>query len=245
MTRILVISDIHANLTALEAVIADAGPIDETWCLGDLIGYGPDPNECISMIRELPNLFCMMGNHDLAATGEIELTAFNNNALRSLLWHKNELSQMNLEFLNELPSKTQVIGDVTLVHGSPRDPIWEYIMNPVTAEKNMSFFDTQFCFFGHTHHPACFYWPPGDEEPVHEITKSIVSSEPMVGRAFLNPGSVGQPRDRDPRASYAIYDPQNKTWQAKRVVYDHKQVQERILMTALPPHNANRLGDGT
>ena len=140
-----------------------------------------------------------MGNHDLAATGGIGLTAFNDNAHRSLLWHKNELSQMNLEFLKELPSKTQVIGDVTLVHGSPRDPIWEYIMSPATAEENLAFFDTQLLFFWPYSSPCLSII--GLPEMKNQFTKSLnqsISSEPMAGRAILNPGSVGQPRDRDP-----------------------------------------------
>jgi predicted phosphodiesterase len=244
LTRILVISDIHSNFTALEAVLADAGAVDEVWCLGDLVGYGPDPNECISLIRELPNLFCMMGNHDQAAIGGLGLETFNGDAHRSLLWQKSELSNKNLNFLKNLPSEAQIIGDVTLVHGSPRDPIWEYIMSPETAKEILSFFDTQWCFFGHTHYPAFYKWLADDEEPDNETPEPMVS-QPLAGRAILNPGSVGQPRDRDPRASYAIYDPQNKTWQLQRVEYDHKQVQERILKAELPPYHADRLSIGS
>jgi len=244
LTRVIVISDIHSNLTALEAVLADAGTVDEAWCLGDLIGYGPDPNECISLIQELPNLFCMMGNHDFAAIGELGSDTFNSHAYRSLLWQKNELSKKNLNFLKKLPSTSQIIGEVTLVHGSPRDPIWEYIMNLETAKENLSFFDTPYCFFGHTHYPAFYNWVADDEEPTNETPEPLVT-QPLANRAILNPGSVGQPRDKDPRASYAIYDPQNNTWQLNRVEYDHKQVQERILKAGLPPYHANRLDTGS
>ena len=244
MTRIIVISDIHSNLTALEAVLADAGAVDEAWCLGDLIGYGPDPNECISLIRELPNMICMMGNHDLAAIGGLGLEIFNGDAHRSLLWQKSELSSKNLNFLKKLPSKAQIIGDVTLVHGSPRDPIWEYIMRPETAKENLSFFDTPWCFFGHTHYPAFYNWLPDDEEPVIKIPEPL-TSQPLAGRAILNPGSVGQPRDRDPRASYAIFDPENKTWELRRVEYDQEQVQDRIHKAGLPSYHADRLDIGS
>ena len=244
MTRIIVIYDIHSNLTALEAVLADAAAVDEIWCLGDLVGYGPDPNECISLIREFPNLICMMGNHDLAAIGGLGLETFNSDAHRSLLWQKDELSNNNLNFLKNLPSKAQIIGEVTLVHGSPRDPIWEYIMSLETAKENLSFFDTPWCFFGHTHYPAFYKWLPDDEEPINETPEPMVP-QPLAGRAILNPGSVGQPRDRDPRASYAIYDPQNKTWQLQRVEYDYEQVRDRILNAGLPSYHADRLGTGS
>ena len=121
--RILVMSDIHANLSALEAVLNDAGLVDAVWCLGDLVGYGPNPNECVQRIQELPNLVCVQGNHDAAALGKIDTEAFNNEAGQALRWTKTTLSTSSLAFLDSLPEK-QVVDLVTLTHGSPRRPIW-------------------------------------------------------------------------------------------------------------------------
>ena len=140
--RALVISDIHANLTALEAVLADAGTIDEIWCLGDVIGYGPDPNEVVERLRSLPNLSCMLGNHDVAVLGQMNLAVFNNDARKSLLWQQKTVSPANLEYLRSLPKDTQVIGDVSLAHGSPRDPVWEYVLNTLVARLNFDAFET-------------------------------------------------------------------------------------------------------
>jgi len=243
LTRILVISDIHANLMALEAVLADAGEVTNTWCLGDLVGYGPDPNECISLIRELPNLVCLMGNHDLASIGGLGLETFNGDAHRSMLWQRSALLQDNKDFLKSLPNMIKVSERVTLTHGSPRDPTWEYIMDSEIAKQNLPYLDTTWCFFGHTHYPAIYFWPPGNDEPIHEIPE-INKIHSLTGSTFLNPGSVGQPRDRDPRASYCIFDPENQTWFPQRVTYDIKQVQERILNAGLPPYHADRLENG-
>lgn len=243
MTKILIISDVHANLTALETVLVDAGPVDETWCLGDVVGYGPDPNECIDLIRALPNLTCLMGNHDLAAIGDMGLETFNGDARRSLLWQKEALTRASLLFLQERPKELQVHGQVSLVHGSPRDPVWEYILNTLVAFNNLSHFHTPWCFVGHSHFQAIFQYKPVKEDFTIETPKSG-QLYPLKDRAILNPGSVGQPRDRDVRAAYAIYDPEANTWQPMRVGYDFKKVQDRILAAGLPPRHAERLGGG-
>jgi diadenosine tetraphosphatase ApaH/serine/threonine PP2A family protein phosphatase len=243
LTRILVISDIHANLTALQAVLVDAGKIDAAWCLGDLVGYGPDPNECITLVRELPNLVCLKGNHDLATIGGLGLETFNGDAHRSILWQRSTLSEENKEFLKSLPNKIKVDENVTLTHGSPRDPTWEYIMDTEIARQNRSYVETPLCFFGHTHYPVMYSWKSGNDYPVHEIP-TINKKQTLPEIAFLNPGSVGQPRDRDARSAYAIYDPLKRTWLAKRVTYDIKQVQERILNAGLPIYHADRLENG-
>jgi predicted phosphodiesterase len=128
--RVLVLSDIHANITALQSVIDDAGTIDGVWCLGDLVGYGPDPNECIELIRSIPNSICLLGNHDAAALGQIDLESFNREARVSANWMMTNLNQDSLEFLSELPDKL-IIGEVTLSHGSPRNPVWEYCWIPM------------------------------------------------------------------------------------------------------------------
>jgi diadenosine tetraphosphatase ApaH/serine/threonine PP2A family protein phosphatase len=240
--RVLVVSDIHANLNALEAVLADAGSVDATWCLGDLLGYGPDPNECIERIRNLPSLTCLLGNHDAAFLGQIDVDTFNLEARQSLDWVKNRVSDDNMEYIQRLPEMTEV-GQVTLVHGSPRNPIWEYILDPRTARRNLDHFQTPYCFVGHTHLPILYQFNP-------EMTVvTVISPEPdnsyqLTPRALLNPGSVGQPRDRDPRAAYGIYDTEKAIWQPHRVTYDIAAVQTRIRLAGLPLKHAMRLAEG-
>jgi predicted phosphodiesterase len=243
MTRVLVISDVHANAIALEAVLIDAGKVDETWCLGDVVGYGPQPNECIERISSLPNLTCMMGNHDFGAIGESALETFNSDAKKALLWQRNFLSQESRSFLKSLPDELVVRGEVSLAHGSPRDPIWEYVMNTLIARLNLSFFDTPWCFIGHSHFQAVFQF----DSKIDDI--SIIVPHPaeqyeLKDRAILNPGSVGQPRDRDPRAAYAIYCPEEHTWEPRRVEYDIPAVQRMIFDAGLPSRHAERLAGG-
>ena len=241
--RILVISDIHANYEALEAVLADAGAVDATWCLGDIVGYGPDPNLCVEVVRELPNLTCLLGNHDVALLGRMPLAAFNGEARRSLDYQARVLDASNADFLRSLPESTLTRGEVTLAHGSPRDPIWEYVLNSLSARLNFDYFDTPFCFVGHAHLQGLFQL---DEEKNRIVSETPRLGEPfpMRPRAIFNPGSVGQPRDRDPRAAYAIYDPQARIWESRRVRYDVAAVQKRIRELGLPEKHAVRIGEG-
>lgn len=241
MTHILVISDIHANLTALRAVLEAAGDVDATWCLGDLVGYGPDPNECIELVRSIENLSCLIGNHDAAVIGSIDTIFFNREARLSAQWVKSKISKENALFLQNLPERI-IIGDATLVHGSPRNPVWEYLLDAQAAAINFSYFKTQLCFVGHTHVPVVY----AIEEQGDETMKKLDHNEmiPLKQRLILNPGSVGQPRDRDKRASYAIYNPEQKTWEAYRVAYDISGVQERIVAAKLPLRHAQRLAEG-
>lgn len=240
--RILVISDIHANLTALEAVLEAAGEVDATWCLGDLVGYGPDPNECIELVSSLPNLICLLGNHDAAASGQISLNTFNYEARVSVQWLRGVLTAQNMRFLAGLPEK-QVVHQVTLTHGSPRNPVWEYLLDTHTAAFNFDFFETQLCFVGHSHIPLAYLALNGSGN----VECQLFASEDRLKlsmRAILNPGSVGQPRDHDPRASYAIFDPEEMTWEVYRVEYDVTSVQERIYSLGLPRRHAIRLAQG-
>jgi diadenosine tetraphosphatase ApaH/serine/threonine PP2A family protein phosphatase len=241
--RILVISDIHANYTALRAVLQDAGPTDETWCLGDLIGYGPDPNAVIEQVRELPKLTCILGNHDVAILGRMALEAFNGDARRSLTWTEEVLTADNMEFLQTLPQTAVVRGDVTLSHGSPRDPVWEYVLNTLSARLNFDHFETPYCFVGHSHIQCIFQQDKKNDRVTMDITKEGELFSLNL-RAILNPGSVGQPRDRDPRAAYAIYDNRKGTWEARRVAYDFTEVQGRIREAGLPEKHAMRLAEG-
>jgi predicted phosphodiesterase len=243
MTRVLVISDIHANLTALEAVLTDAGNVDEAWCLGDIAGYGPDPNECIDLLQTLPQPKFMMGNHDYGAIGDSALETFNQDARKALLWQRKVLTEDSKKFLRTFMEEPLVCGDVTLVHGSPRDPIWEYIMNTLVARINLDHFTSPWCFVGHSHFQAVFKHHPDSDDMSIDVPAPGDKYQ-LQERAILNPGSVGQPRDRDSRAAYAIFDPQTKIWEPRRVVYDIKAVQQRILDAGLPPRHAERLAGG-
>jgi predicted phosphodiesterase len=243
MTKILVLSDIHANLTALEAVLADAGKVDETWCLGDIAGYGPDPNECIERLRQVPKLTGMMGNHDFAAVGDQTLETFNSDARKALLWQRKKLNEGSMAFLRLLPDVPVVRGEITLAHGSPRDSVWEYIMNTLVARINLGAFQTRWCFVGHSHFQAIFQYHTEKDDMTIEVPQPGKSYE-MTDRAILNPGSVGQPRDRDPRAAYAFFFPETHIWEPRRVEYDIPAVQKRILDAGLPPRHAERLAGG-
>ncbi len=241
--RVLVISDIHANYTALEAVLQDAGEVDETWCLGDLVGYGPDPNAVVETVREIRNLTCLLGNHDVAVIGRMPLETFNGDARRSLAYHAQALTASNMEFMRSLPSQPTVRGGATLAHGSPRDPLWEYILNSLTARLNFDHFDTPWCFVGHSHIQSIFSRDEQSDRVTLESIKPNVRF-PLRPKLILNPGSVGQPRDRDPRAAYAIYDTEARTWTPKRVAYNIAEVQERIREVGLPEKHAVRIAEG-
>jgi len=238
--RILVFSDIHSNLTALEAVLSAAGNVDAYWCLGDIVGYGPDANECISVIRELPNLVCVRGNHDAAVLGEVDQHTFNHEASLAITWTKRNLNAESQEFLLSLPEK-EVIDDITIVHGSPLNPVWDYVMDYRTAIRTFQFFDTRICMIGHTHVPAI--WKEDSDAapraPVMDYKKTAI-----LTKSILNPGSVGQPRDHDSRASFAIFDKGETSWELRRTGYDIESVQKRIKKSGLPWRHAMRLAEG-
>jgi diadenosine tetraphosphatase ApaH/serine/threonine PP2A family protein phosphatase len=242
--RNLIISDIHANYAALEAVLDDAPAIDQVWCLGDLVGYGPDPNECITRLRALPNFSCILGNHDAALLGQIDINTFNRDARLSNEWTQSVITPDNLEYLKSLPDKL-VMENATLVHGSPRNPTWEYLMDLYTASINFNNFDTPFCFVGHTHLPLSFLWK--EDNATQKISWELIKSDTNIileNRMIINPGSVGQPRDQDARAAYAIFNTETNIWEAHRVAYDIASVQQRILAHGLPERHAMRLDDG-
>lgn len=238
--RILVFSDIHSNMSALEAVLAAAGKVDAYWCLGDLVGYGPNPNECIARTRELPNLVCVRGNHDAATLGEVDQNTFNHEASLAITWTRRVLNAESQEFLLSLPEKL-VIEDVTLVHGSPRNPVWDYVMDYMTATRMFQFYQTHICLVGHTHVPAI--WKENEADSNRAMVQDYQKSKVLV-KTMLNPGSVGQPRDHDARASFAIFDPEESMWELRRVAYDIQEVQARIKKSGLPWRHALRLAEG-
>jgi len=238
--RILVISDIHANLTALDAVLTDAGEFDAAWCLGDLVGYGPDPNECIAKVRALPNLRCIIGNHDAAALDQIDIKTFNTEARQALEWTQKTLTETSVSFLSSLQQKIE-INNVTLTHGSPRHPVWEYLMDSQTAALNFDYFSTPYCFVGHTHLPVVYT----REEKKLVVYKPTPNKKITLSpRTIINPGSVGQPRDHDPRAAYVIYNPEENTWDYRRLTYDIPAVQTRMADAQLPERHIVRLQAG-
>lgn len=240
--RILVFSDVHANLTALEAVLANAGDVDAAWCLGDLVGYGPDPNECIERIQALPNLICILGNHDAATLKKIDSAMFNPEARNAIHWTQNNLFAENITFLNNLPEMV-ICDDITLVHGSPRQPIWEYLLDASNATTSFDYFDTSHCFVGHTHIPILYHLADNKNSAKLFVPKPDTNLT-LLPRMILNPGSVGQPRDRDPRASYAIYDDHTKMWEFHRIEYDIQAVQSRMEAAILSPRHIQRLSSG-
>lgn len=240
--RVLIISDIHANLTAFEAVLADAAnQWDKIWCLGDLIGYGPDPNECVALLRQFDHI-SLSGNHDWAVLDKLDIGTFNTEAQVAIRWTRDTITAETSDYLNELPPML-VDGDFTLAHASPRQPVWEYILDPLTAALNFDFFATPYCLVGHTHVPVWF-----EEHDIDEIVPHLPNyAAPLeLGetRLIINPGSVGQPRDSDPRAAYAILDTDKLTWQYHRVSYLVSQTQERMRKYGMPSRLINRLEYG-
>ncbi len=229
---VAVVSDIHSNLPAFQAVLSDLPAVDEVWCLGDIVGYGPDPNECLETLLKLKHL-AIAGNHDWAAVGLASVDDFNPDARAAALWTAARLTPSNQENLRRLPTQ-RIVGDFTLVHGSPRDPIWEYIIHPSQAVKNMPYFSTPYCLVGHTHLPAVF-WGPADKQPAESLHPAPEQAVPLgERRLILNPGSVGQPRDRDPRASYLLLDLTQGVARFKRVAYDVKATQAKMRQAGLP-----------
>lgn len=241
--RILIISDIHANLAALEAVLGDAGDFDAVWCLGDLVGYGPEPNECVERVRNLPGLQCLVGNHDKAALGEIDLNAFNSDARAAVTWTQAALTPATREYLQSLPESIET-GKYTLVHGSPRQPVWEYILDTRTAATNFPYFATPYCFVGHTHSPIIFTQPAEGGQCRERRPRA---GEPLVldnNRYIINSGSVGQPRDGSPDAAYARLDFDAAIWELRRVPYDIAATQAKMMDNDMPERLVARLGYG-
>lgn len=240
MTRTLILSDIHGNKDALDAVVADAGNAERIWCLGDIVGYGPEPGACVAWVRAHCEIV-LSGNHDYAAFDPSVVRDFNPNAALAAEWTRDQLTDAQVAYLQSLPSLVEVNG-VTLAHASPTDPIWTYILSVVDARDAFGAFSGACCFVGHTHVAACYAEVDG-----MIVRIPIVNHEPYPvadGRFILNPGSVGQPRDRDPDAAYLWYDDEAHTVEWKRAAYDIAAVQEKMLRAGLPDRLAARLALG-
>jgi diadenosine tetraphosphatase ApaH/serine/threonine PP2A family protein phosphatase len=237
--RTAVLSDIHANWPALEAVLADAraSQVDEVLCLGDVVGYGGHPGRCLDQVRE-EGWLTLVGNHDAACTDPRILSWFNEDAARVIRWTIEQLSEDRLGWLGELPDRT-LRSDVLLVHASPRDPIYEYILDTRTAAANLELLDGRVCFHGHTHVPGVFR--PEEGGSYHRYALDTIE---LTGPALVNPGSVGQPRDGIPDASYGIWDDAEGTFEFRRIPYDRQEAKEAILSAGLPERFALRLDLG-
>ncbi|MBX3014200.1 MAG: metallophosphoesterase family protein [Caldilineaceae bacterium] len=276
--RVLILSDIHANLAALESVLsATKGRYDAIWCLGDVVGYGPRPNECVELIGEHATL-CVMGNHDLAVLGKpgMDVEAFNPYAQQAVLWTRETLTKANMDYLASLPDKPvhpPTPMDLLLTHASPREPVSEYVMTPSIAMENFTVFPEGVCLIGHTHKPVIYRWRLheelytdafddfyGDATDLEGVSiahpvATVDSLQPPIGqtvqieysaqlRLMINPGSVGQPRDNDVRAAYAILDIEAMTWRYERVPYPIELTQNQMRAAQLPKRLIDRLGFG-
>jgi predicted phosphodiesterase len=238
--RLAVLSDIHANLAALDAVCDELGTLDELWVLGDIVGYGPQPNEVIRRLQEL-GARAVTGNHDGAAIGTVDASWFNPDAQAAIQWTATVLDENSRADLAALP-EVRRDGELTAVHGSPREPIWEYITDAAIAAANLSAFETRHCLYGHTHLPVIYR-----ADGVH---MSVVTATPLAPialdarRALINPGSVGQPRDGNPDASYLVLDTEAGMAEFHRVRYDIALTQRLMRAMSLPRWLIERLAIG-
>ncbi len=242
--RYAIIADIHANLAAFTAVLEDIERregVDEVWCLGDVVGYGPDPHQCIELLLQY-NHVCVAGNHDLAAIGKIGTSEFNPDAAVACRWTTQQLSPEDVVYLESLPLVIQK-EDFTLVHGSPREPIWEYLISIGNAKQNFAYLRSQFCLVGHSHVPLVFRLSETDACSSSQFLTNIGLALGK-SRLIINPGGVGQPRDSDPRASYAIYDSTARLVRLYRVPYDVAATQARMVECNLPMRLVARLRYG-
>jgi diadenosine tetraphosphatase ApaH/serine/threonine PP2A family protein phosphatase len=241
--RLAVLPDIHANLAALEAVLADLDTlpaVDELWVCGDIVGYGPQPNEVIEQLRRRAAR-AVMGNHDGAALGLVDVAWFNDAAAAAIRWTSEVLDADSRDYLAALPERREE-AERTAVHGSPRDPIWEYVTSPAVAAANMTAFSTDVCLFGHTHYPMVYAQA---DDGVREAPGVAGPPAPLPeGRLMLNPGSVGQPRDGDPASSYLVVDTEARTVEFRRVRYDIGLTQALMQEARLPTWLVERLAIG-
>jgi predicted phosphodiesterase len=250
--RLAILSDIHANLPALEAVLADIdeGGLGEVWCLGDVVGYGAQPDECTRLVRERCDL-CLVGNHDLAVLDELDVSAFSPAAAAAVRWTQETADPSTLDFLRELEPADET-REVGLYHASPRDPVWEYVLWPDQAAECIAVQASRISLIGHSH-VALFFVMGEDRRPprsqpleLDEAAKGAQAGagtrlDLSEGRWLVNPGSVGQPRDGDPRAAWLELD--TDAWEATyhRVEYEIDRAAGAIEATDLPEHLARRL----
>lgn len=242
--KIGIISDIHSNSEAIDSVLKNIIKVDEFICLGDIVGYGADPNYCIEKIKDL-NCRCIGGNHDFAVVGKVNINYFNYAARAAILWTTLQLKKENLNFLLSLKKKIEFRDDVFAVHGSPQNPLSEYILDKDTASLIFSKFNFKIFFVGHSHLAGCFSFNENNNHVDYmnfsnggciEINKNK--------RYIINCGSVGQPRDGNPKASYGIYDQEYSIVNIYRVSYPINLTKGKIINEGLPRSLADRLSYG-
>jgi diadenosine tetraphosphatase ApaH/serine/threonine PP2A family protein phosphatase len=242
--RVAAITDIHANLPALEAVLAEieAAGVEEIWCLGDVLGYGVEPDACADLVRERCDV-CLVGNHDLAVLGGLDISSFSEAAAVAVEWTRDHIGERALEFLRELEPSGERAG-IGLFHASPRDPVWEYVLSGEQASAGMDASPQRIGLIGHSHVALFFNRAEGD----HEARGTQASDGALLnlgsGDWLVNPGSVGQPRDGDPRAAWLELDSEAETACFHRVAYEIERAAAPIAAAGLPNRLADRLYTG-
>jgi predicted phosphodiesterase len=245
--RVAVISDIHANLPALEAVLEEvegASP-DELWCLGDVVGYGAQPDACTESVGEACDT-CLVGNHDLAVLGQLDVDSFSAAAADAVRWTRDNATAATSDFLSALEPKGER-AEVGLYHASPRDPVWEYVLATDQASECLDVQPQRVCLIGHSHIALFFTRPDGEREAGGpDATRGAQADGDVTldlgeGEWLINPGSVGQPRDGDPRAAWLELDTGEWTARYHRTSYDIDRAAEPIVAAGLPRHLADRL----
>ncbi len=240
--RVAVLSDIHANLRALDAILARIGPVDAVWHLGDVVGYGPEPDAVVDRLCQL-GAVGVLGNHDLAAIGDDVIRDFNTDARAAMEWTRRAIDPATLAWLAALPARL-TIGPFGLVHASPRDPTWEYIVTEAAARANLAIMPTDIGLFGHTHLPGAYLLRrvTGEPDVVEAVVPNRERTLALAGRrALVNPGSVGQPRDGDPEASAMVLDTERQSVSWIRAPYDIEATQRAMRAAGLPRRCVDRL----
>jgi len=238
-----IIADVHGNLEALECVLERLASADEIVCLGDMVGYGPNPNECVQKLREA-GVICIAGNHDRAATGDLDTQWFNEHAKKAIDWTVTHLTEDNARYLKALPL-TLEFEDFQVVHGSLRQPLEEYILNLSDALPTFARMTLPVCFIGHSHQPFCLAKKKDGNYDGKTLTDGDEFLVDDYEQAIINVGGVGQPRDGDPRACFGIYNSSNKLFSLRRTAYDIAAVQEKMKASGLPQKLIDRLARGT
>jgi len=240
--RIALLSDVHGNLPAFEAVLADvrAQEVEEVWCLGDLVGYGAQPDGCVALARETCQL-SLAGNHDLVVIGKIDIREFSSSAALAAEWTRGHISEESLEFLEALEPLEEG-RELGLYHASPRDPVWEYVLSTWQAGGCFDEMEARVGAIGHSH--VALFFHHGDSQVEGAQTSGGTELDVSEGRWLLNPGGVGQPRDGDPRAAWLLLDTESWTAVWRRVEYPIDEAARAIEAAGLPTVLAQRLYTG-
>jgi diadenosine tetraphosphatase ApaH/serine/threonine PP2A family protein phosphatase len=240
---VAIVSDIHGNRPAFEAVVdaAEGAGADELWCLGDLVGYGAEPDACVALAAERCAI-CLAGNHDLAVTGALSLADFSTGAALAAQWTRSVIAPQHRAFLSVLtPSGREA--DIGLFHASPRDPVWEYVLSPLAAELSLDAAPTRLSLIGHSHVALAFERPAG-QPTTGAVRRAGEALDLAAGEWLVNPGSVGQPRDGDPRAAWLLLDTAASRAEWRREDYDVGRAMAAIRDAGLPDQLAERLRHG-